>query len=90
MLSKYENFPLPFIDRFTNTIWPLYWYWERHSIVYPRMDNLMKKAFKSDDLPSFYELEKNTSLVVINSHPATDFAYSLPPFVMQIMLILFK
>ncbi len=44
----------------------------------------MKIAFKTENVPSFFELEKNSSLVVVNSHPATDFSYSLPPFVIQI------
>ncbi|XP_021955895.1 2-hydroxyacylsphingosine 1-beta-galactosyltransferase [Folsomia candida] len=84
VLMKYDNFPLTLVDRVTSTIWPLYWYWDRHCVVYPGMDRLMEKAFGKENALPFYELEKNTSLVVVNSHHATDFAYSFPPLVIQI------
>jgi hypothetical protein len=44
----------------------------------------MQKFWKSENVPSFYELDKNADLIVVNSHFATDFAYSLPPSVIQI------
>lgn len=57
---------------------------DRHAVMYPEFDRIAKQAFHSQDIPPFEELEKNVSLVVVNSHHSFDFAYTLPPCVVQV------
>lgn len=84
LLTTLDEYPLGFLDRVLNSFWPLYWYFDRNWRLYPGLEGLMRQLFQREEVPSFYDLEKNASLVVINSHPATDFVYSFPPFVLQI------
>jgi len=79
------GFPMNIYERVKNYFWPLYFYHFRQSNLYPRMETLMKEAFKIDGAPpSMLEIERNASLVFINSHHATDFPRSLPPMFVNI------
>ena len=60
------SYPMSFYERAKNYFWPLYWYHFRQSNLYPRMEALMKDAFKLDSAPSMLEIERNASLVFIN------------------------
>lgn len=80
MMLKFDHFPLTFIDRMKNAVLPAYWSFERRFTMHPEFDRIMKQAFGRDNIPPFAELEKNVSLIFINSHPSFDFALTLPPF----------
>ncbi len=84
VLGEYENIPMSLLDRVKNTIYLGYWYWDRYNYLTPEYNRIMKEAFGRDDIPSLYEMERNVSLLIINSHYSCDFANSLPPLAVQI------
>lgn len=84
VIQKYKNIPMSFYDRMKNAVWPAYRFWDRYSVMYPELDRIMRVAFRGQEIPSFAEMEKNASLIIVNSHHSFDFAYSLPPCVVQI------
>jgi len=83
-LTKFHHFPMSYVERLYSTFWPLYWYLDRCYNIYPYLQELMKEAFNLEKVTPFLELERNVSLVLINSHPAIDFAFTLPPMIQMI------
>lgn len=84
IMGKFENVPMSFRDRVTNTFYSAYWYWDRYNYMYPEFERIMTAAFNRQDIPSYFELERNASLVFVNTHHSYAFANSLPPFVIPI------
>jgi len=78
------SYPPTLLDR----MWNVY----RHSIGYNRRDAfsrnleaLFRQNFKvKSKVPSLVELERNVSLVFVNTHYSTDYARSLPPMFVSV------
>jgi hypothetical protein len=71
-------------DRFINTLRHEYWIWDRFNNLYPMFEETMGRFFALGNPPSFVEIERNACLILVNSYPATDFAHSFPPNIIQI------
>jgi glucuronosyltransferase len=55
----------------------------RRYIITPRLEGMMRKNYHMSDLDAV-ELEENTTLILVNSHPATDFPEPLPPNIIPV------
>ena len=71
--------PMNFWERVQNTIMPVIEYFERQYVYYPKLDGIFRESLGTSDVPSIGDLERNTSLVLANTHFSEEFARSLPP-----------
>ena len=71
--------PLSFWDRVKNTFGPLILYAVKQFIYYPKLDKVFQETLGLPDMPSVSELERETSLMFVNSHFSEEHARSLPP-----------
>ena len=75
--------PLPFLDRLHN-----FWFYAtrvtRTETVSAGLQALHARYLPESAGPTFIEMERNTSLVLVNTHPTFDFARPLPPWFVQI------
>jgi hypothetical protein len=80
------HFPIDmnFLQSTRNLLLSLYWNWKRHNELFPKLEPLLKSALNLPNLPSLYEIEKNTSLIFTNTHPNEEFPRSLPPNLIEI------
>ena len=46
---------------------------------YPKLDELFQETLGMPGIPSVSELERDTSLIFVNTHCSEEFARSLPP-----------
>lgn len=70
---------MTFVQSVYNLLSPLYWQWKRHYELFPKLEKMLKSALNLPNLPPLAEIEKNTSLVLTNTHPSEEFSRSLPP-----------
>lgn len=88
-LPDYENhFPteMTFYQRIKNVLTPLRWFYSTNRVSYilPQLEQLMRKSLNLTDMPSLDELEKSTSVFLLNAHFSQEYPRSLPPFVVPI------
>uniref|UniRef100_A0A182K6E0 UDP-glycosyltransferases domain-containing protein n=1 Tax=Anopheles christyi TaxID=43041 RepID=A0A182K6E0_9DIPT len=75
--------PMPFTQRFSNTLIHLFDALYRRYVFLPRMKQIAEQAFDFP-LPDLTELEQRTLLMLTNSNPALDPAESMPPNVIPV------
>jgi len=75
---------MSFSQRLTNALLPLAWYYHRKWNFFPSLEVITEEKLGISNLPKFEELERNTSLVFMNSHYGEEFARSLPPNVISV------
>uniref|UniRef100_A0A182PSE1 UDP-glycosyltransferases domain-containing protein n=1 Tax=Anopheles epiroticus TaxID=199890 RepID=A0A182PSE1_9DIPT len=75
--------PMPFTQRFTNTLIHLYDALYRRFVFLPQMKQIAQQAFDFP-LPDLTELEQRTLIMLTNSNPALDPAESMPPNVIPV------
>ncbi|CAG7727563.1 unnamed protein product [Allacma fusca] len=83
-LALQFNYPMGIYDRIKNYLWTLHFYYRRKTETYPEVEKLMMETFDLKTVPDFLDLEREASLVLMNTFPGTEFARALPPFFVQI------
>jgi glucuronosyltransferase len=80
------HFPhdMNFLQRVSNTLRPLVWYFARCWWLFPKLETVLREHLNLTDLPSLCEMDKQASLVFINTHFSIEFARSLPPLYVPI------
>jgi glucuronosyltransferase len=88
-----ENYPelqyhmpieMTFVQRVFNALRPLYWHYFRYWYAFPRIDALLREKLNLPDMPSVADIEKNASLVLLNSNFIEDYPRSLPPSIVSV------
>lgn len=76
-----SNVPLDvgFSNRVYGAVVPIFWRMFRQWYYFPRLEQITKKGLNLEILPSYAELERNTSLMLVNVHPAQELPRALPP-----------
>lgn len=77
------QYPLNFIERVISTLVPLIQYYYRVWFYFPEIDYLFRTKL-DPNMPPVQELEKNISLMFLNTHFSEEFARSFPPFIVPI------
>lgn len=75
---------MSFQQRFTNALLPIFFHYYRQWYFFPKLEEITSEKMGIVNVPKFEELERNASLVFINTHYAEEFARSLPPNVIPI------
>ncbi|XP_053666699.1 UDP-glycosyltransferase UGT5-like [Anopheles marshallii] len=75
--------PMPFIQRFSNTLLHLFDAIYRQFVFLPQMTRIAQQAFDFP-LPDLAELEQRTLIMLTNSNPALDPPESMPPNVIPV------
>ncbi len=70
--------------RTENTLRVIYWYFMRFQDAFPALEKSLRELLHIPDMPSIAELERDPSLVLINSHFRVDHAKALPPLFVPI------
>lgn len=83
LFAKVDAFPMSFWERVKASYQTIKWTIERYSLS-PMLQNVVQPLFGKEQLPSLQQLENNVSFVFLNSHPAVDFARTLPPMFIDI------
>lgn len=84
LIITFKNYPLAFWDRLYNNLVEYYWAWTRNYDLSPRLEEVARPLFKTEDLPTLYEMENNVSIVLLNTHVSTDFARTMPPLFVDV------
>jgi len=75
---------MSFIDRIRNALSPLLWTFLRHWQYFPKLEDMLRTAFNISDMPPLKTLERNSQLLLLNSHYSLDFPRSFPQFVVPV------
>lgn len=80
---------MSFLQRFVNTLNPVLFTVTREWTYLPQLEEITRKGLglttaEHEQLPSFREVEKNTSLVLLTTHFSLDFPRSLPPYAIPV------
>ncbi len=75
---------MSFSQRLVNALIPVAWHYYRKWTFYPTIEAITSEKLGIANVPKFEELERNASLVFINTHFGEEFARSLPPNVVSI------
>lgn len=59
----------------------------RRYYLVPRLDTLARRRFNMTDLPYLGDLEKQTSLMMVNTHPLIEISEPLPPNVIPVGML---
>jgi glucuronosyltransferase len=88
-----ENYPemqfhypedMTFLQRVSNALRPLYWKFLRQYYLFPRLEAIFRETLNLTDAPSIEQMERNVSLIFVNTHVAEEFPRALPPSVIPI------
>lgn len=86
--NYYNHFPteMNFFQRVRNALAPLQWFYSTNRVSYiiPQMEKLMRRSLNLTDMPAFDELERSTSLFLLNTHYIQEYPRSLPPFIVAV------
>jgi len=86
VLASRMEYPMTFWDRVKN----MYnsWLWYRYSASHEgSLREIYRKRFGLSFAPEHVEIERNASLVLVNSHYTIDFPRSLPPIFIDVLPI---
>jgi len=80
---------MSFVERFINAFHSIFFTLTKEYYFYPVIEEITRKGFKElgideNRVPSFSEVEKNVSLVLLTSHYSLDYPRSFPPNVIPI------
>lgn len=81
-----RHFPqdMTYFQRLRNTMRRIRWHIFRDVHFFLQHEKLFKLYLKEYELPEMRDIEKNISLVLVNSHFSHEFARSLPPFIIPV------
>lgn len=74
-----------FRHRMFGAVAPVFWSYFRSWFYLPSLEKTSREGWKLDKFQSYAELERNTSLVFVNTHASQELAKSLPPNVIPVM-----
>jgi len=83
-MQYHPTIPMSFMQRLSTTVRAARWHLYRDWYMLPYLEKLFKKSFAVPNMPSIRELEKNVSLVLMNTHYSEEFGRSLPPLVVSV------
>lgn len=83
-MALYYPVEMTFSQRLRNALVPIAWDVYRKWKYLPYLEELTKEKLQLTNMPKFEEIERNTSLVFINTHYSEEFARSLSPNVIPI------
>jgi glucuronosyltransferase len=75
---------MSFMQRFWSVYNSIYWGLDRELYYLPQLTEVLRKGLNMPDLPPLREIERNVSLVLMNSHYSEEFPRSLPPLVIPV------
>lgn len=75
---------MTFIQQILNTFTPLYWYSTRVWSYLPQIEAIIRHALNIPDIPPLLKMERDSSLVLVNTHFSEEFPRSLPPWVVPV------
>lgn len=84
MIFAFHPLEMSFLGRAVSAVAPVVNKFMRKYWYFPRLEEITKQGLGIDNLPSFEELERNTSLVFVTTHYAQEYARALPPNVVPI------
>lgn len=84
VIFHYPAFEHGFISRVVSAVNPLAWKVLREYWYFPWLEEITKDGLGLDTVPSFSELEKNTSLIFMSTHYAQEYPRTFPPNVIPI------
>ncbi|CAL8109966.1 unnamed protein product [Orchesella dallaii] len=73
-----------FKERLINALIPVAWDLYRRWVYFPKLEEITRENLGIKDFPKFEEIERNTSLVFLNTHYGEEFARPLPPNMVSI------
>lgn len=73
-----------FLQRTLNALLPVVWKLIRELWYLPKLEEITKEGLQLESVPSFSELEKNTSLTFLTAHYSQEFPRAVPPNVVNI------
>ncbi|CAL8109967.1 unnamed protein product [Orchesella dallaii] len=79
MTTPFDPTEVTFKQRLINALIPVASDLYRRWMYFPKLEEITREKLGITDLPKFEEIERNTSLVFINTHYGEEFARSLPP-----------
>ena len=75
---------MTFTERFWTTVNGIMWALDREYSYFPKLGEILRKGLNSSDLPPLRDIERNVSLVLMNSHFSEEFPRALPPLVVPV------
>ncbi|ODM87916.1 UDP-glucuronosyltransferase 1-7C [Orchesella cincta] len=84
MVMFFDPNTVTFKQRLTNALLPIAWDFVRRWSYFPKLEKITRDGLGITDLPKFEEIERNVSLVFVNTHYGEEFARSLPPNIVSI------
>lgn len=78
---------MTFLQRFVNALNPIVFTLTRDYQYLPKLEEITRKGLhisEKEELPSFREIEKNASLLMLTSHFSLDYPRSLPPYAVPV------
>lgn len=81
---KINRVPMTFLDRAYNALMPVYWQWVKDNYMSPGLEKIWGPLLETDKPQTLYEVERQASLVFVNSHVSADFAKTLPPYFIDV------
>lgn len=75
---------MSFGQRVLGAVMPVVWSIYRSWFYLPALERITREGLKVDEFPSYAELERNTSLVLVNTHASQEFSRALPPNVIPV------
>lgn len=75
---------MSFGHRVLGAVMPVVWSIYRSWVYLPALERITREGLKVDEFPSYAELERNTSLVLVNTHASQEFSRALPPNVIPV------
>jgi len=76
---------LGFFERMYNTFFGLKMYlYHMKSDYYPKLTEIIRNGLQDPNIPDVFDLQRNISVMLVNSYFAAEYARSLPPFVIPV------
>jgi len=75
---------MSFLQKVRTALEPLYWQFSREWDTFPKIEKLLREKLNLVDLPRISEMERNASLLLLNSYFSEEYPRSFPPSVVQI------
>ncbi|ODM96456.1 2-hydroxyacylsphingosine 1-beta-galactosyltransferase [Orchesella cincta] len=73
-----------FQNRLINALIPVGWDLFRSWIYFPQLEEITRTGLSTTDLPTFQDIEKNVSMIFLNTYYSEEFARALPPNMVSI------
>lgn len=75
---------MTFLQRALGAVTPILWQLIRQWVYFPKLGAITKDAFNLKAVPDYAQLERDTNLVLVNTHSSQEFPRALPPNVIPV------